>query len=353
MNNIELNNFEIDRVSYLKKKLIQIYKRKYLPKIQDYSNLLDKIIFTLEHENPNIRPYNKSNIPGGFLELKKNISTIIIPDIHARTDFLINIMFFKINGKTILEELSDNNIQIICVGDGFHAESRAVKRWQNALEEYKGDFEKHSNMDEEMRESFGVMEIVMELKNAFPDNFHFLKGNHENILNENTDGNYSFRKFALEGPMVLRFVEKFYGIDFLIKYSFFEKGLPLFALGNNFIISHCEPLKFYTKEEIIESRNNPELIINLTWTDNDAAEKDSVEKMLKYYFHSNNIKNYFYFGGHRPVYSLYNLRADGKYIQIHNPTKFIIAYIKANKPIDLNKDIIEIPDRIKEILKYY
>ncbi|MBN2546442.1 MAG: metallophosphoesterase [Spirochaetes bacterium] len=353
MKNIELNNYETDKVTYLKKKLIQIYKRKNLPKIQDYSNLLDKIIYTLEHENSEIRPYSNSNIPGGFIQLKKDISTIIIPDIHARIDFLINIMFYKVNNKTILEELSDNNMQIVCVGDGFHAESRAVKRWQIALEEYKSDFEKHSHMDEEMRESFGVMEIVMELKNSFPDNFHFLKGNHENILNENTDGNYSFRKFALEGPMVLRFVEKFYGIDFLIKYSFFEKSLPLLAMGNNFIVSHCEPLKFYTKEEIIEYKNNPELIINLTWTDNDAAEKDSVEKMLKYYFPNNNIENYLYFGGHRPVYSLYNIRANGKYVQIHNPNKFIVGFIKPKGLINLDKDIIEIPDRTKEIIKNY
>ena len=46
---------------------------------------------------------------------------------------------------------------------------------------------------------------------------------------------------------------------------------------------------------------------------------------------------------------LFNPRADGKYIQIHNPRKFVIAYIQADRDIDLESDIIEVePYKIKE-----
>jgi hypothetical protein len=47
---------------------------------------------------------------------------------------------------------------------------------------------------------------------------------------------------------------------------------------------------------------------------------------------------------------LYNLRADGKYVQIHNPNKFIIALIKPDKDIDVEKDIVEIDNNLDKIL---
>lgn len=342
------------KINFLSKKLIEIYKNKKPPIKDEYMALLDKAIKTLNNENKFIRPYAEDGLPGGFLELKKNIPTIIVPDIHARLDFIINILFYCGEGdKTILEKLLDNELQIVCVGDGFHAEARAADRWVNAFEEFKDDYQKHSNMDDEMRESFGVMQMIMELKISAPDNFHFLKGNHENILNENGDGNYPFRKFSYEGPMVLRYTEKFYGIDFLYKYSVFEKFLPLFVVGKNFIISHSEPLKFYSKNQIIEYKRNPDLIIGLTWTDNNQAGEGAVSEMLKKHFNVRNTDNLYYFGGHRPVVNLYNKRAKGKYIQIHNPSKFIIAYIKNDKEINIDQDIIEIKNNTNQILKMF
>ena len=50
----------------------------------------------------------------------------------------------------------------------------------------------------------------------------------------------------------------------------------------------------------------------------------------------------YYFGGHRPVRGLYNLRAGGRYVQIHNPGKFIIALIDVDRDINLDEDVIEI-----------
>lgn len=98
--------------------------------------------------------------------------------------------------------LSSGKLQVVCVGDGFHSESRAILRWKKALGEYTMDFIEHRAIDEEMSESLGVIIMVMKLKTAFPYFFHFLKGNHENIANENSADNRSFRKFVYEGAMV-------------------------------------------------------------------------------------------------------------------------------------------------------
>ena len=137
----------------------------------------------------------------------------------------------------------------------------------------------------------------------------------------------------------------------MLKYYIFEKNLPLLAVGKNFIVSHSEPLSLYKKDDLIEYRDNSELIKGLTWTDNNQAAKNSVSQMLNYYIESDLVDQSYYFGGHRPVPELYNPRASGRYIQIHNPNKFIIVNIKTNKEINLDEDVIELSNKIKEILK--
>ncbi|MCK4798422.1 MAG: metallophosphoesterase [Spirochaetes bacterium] len=342
-----------NKIQSLKDRLIYIYKRKDPPKLNNYLSILKKINNLLINENEDVRPLNENRISGGLIYLKQHIPTIIVPDIHARMDFFLNVMLYKDeDGITNLQKLAEHEVQIVCVGDGFHAESRAIERWKHAYEEYIDKYKKHKHIDQEMKESMSVMEMVMETKINFPDNFHFLKGNHENITNERGNGNYPFRKFAYEGPMVLYYVEEFYGNEFLSEYHNFERNLPVFAVGKNFLVSHAEPKTFYKKENIIEYRKHPEVIEGLTWTNDDMAEDNSVTRMLEHYIENNIEGKNYHFGGHRPVKKLYNKRANGKYIQIHNPAKFIIAIIMHNKDIDLDNDIIELKDNTREIIKH-
>ena len=336
----------------LKTRLLEIYSRTQPPKPDEYIKILININSILLHEDRQIRPYDSSGLPGGIIYLKKHIPTIIVPDIHARMDFFLNIIFnWDSDGETNLQKLASDKLQIICVGDGVHAEKRAVKRWAKAYKEFLGDYSVHDNMDEEIKESFGLMEMIMEVKSNYPSNFHFFKGNHENIKNEEGGGNYPFVKFSYEGPMMAYYVQKFYGEEFLEQYYQFEKNLPLFAVGKNFLVSHAEPLSFYSRERILEYRMNPDVIEGLTWTADDSADYGSVQEMLGHYIENEEERNKsYYFGGHRPVKNLYNPRAQGRYIQIHNPDKFIIARI-GEEDIDLDRDIIELENKIDEIVK--
>ncbi|MEW5816911.1 MAG: hypothetical protein AB1798_16130, partial [Spirochaetota bacterium] len=126
------------------------------------------------------------------------------------------------------------------------------------------------------------------------------------------------------------------------EYYAFEKKLPVLAVGRNFLVSHAEPQRLCTKDEVIEYQKNPAVIYALTWTADNAAEKGSVIQMLKHYLKPVELDNAVYFGGHRPVLGRYNLRADGRYVQLHNPARHIIAFIRPEEPIDLEKDIIEL-----------
>ena len=128
----------------------------------------------LTTENNKLRPYDTSGLPGGLVVLNPNIPTIILSDIHARLDYLISILFNEdILKYTILEKLALNLVQIVCVGDGVHSESRAAKRWTAAFEEYKNGYIKHKNIDGEMRESLASWKWLWNSKPFFQIIFIF------------------------------------------------------------------------------------------------------------------------------------------------------------------------------------
>lgn len=333
---------EISIFKQVKHKLIEIYSRKEPPEPDKYLKKIKKANEVLENENKKNRPYDSTNLPGGLVLIKHYIPTIIIPDLHARQDFFMNVLTFKDSaGYSNLQKLHLNMLQIVCLGDGFHSEGKGAKElWNAAYNEYKTSYARHKYMDLEMGKSLGLMEMVMEVKTAFPSNFYFLKGNHENILNERSCGNFPFKKYTHEGAMVVEYISRFYGNNFLSEYYKFEKNLPLLAVGKNIIISHAEPDTFIDRKSIIEYRNNGKVVKSLTWTRDGEAEHGSVSMMLKYYLED--PENAFYFSGHCPVKGLYKLRADGKLVQINNSVKNIIAVIKDNRKIKLEKDVIEV-----------
>lgn len=323
----------------IRETLESISRRDSLPDRADYLTLIENTITILEHEDPLLRPTDSSGLSGGLLNLKKSIPTIILPDLHGRGDFFLEVLTAPYSkNSTVLEELAKDTVQILCLGDGFHSEARGKKRWNDAFDEYTHGFKKHRAMDEEMIENLSLMEMVMQCKCAYSDNFHFLKGNHENIQNEEGNGNHRFRKFSFEGEMVREYILHFYDEEFLFTYSIFEKRLPLFAIGANFLASHAEPAHFYNKKSLINARLNHETILGLTWTNNNEAEYNSVQDMVAHYLEY--PESGVYFGGHRPVPGRFLLRAGNKYVQIHNPDKKNTVLILPDQPFNPETDII-------------
>lgn len=319
----------------------EIIRSKAVPDRTEYLALVEKVIETMEGEDSSIRPPSEYGGPGGIVNLLTGVPTIIVPDLHARREF-IGALIETGNGEgSFFELMREERLQVVCVGDGFHREVNGKERWQEAFQEYQKSYKKHKNIDEEMTESLGLMEMVIRLKTAFPRNFHFLKGNHENIGNMETGGDHPFRKFAYEGDMVKTWILQFMGEEFLKKYSRFERSLPLFAIGENFLISHAEPSSLFYPDEIRDY--DDATIHGLTWTANGEAEEGSVRSMLEYYLPDIALEDKLYFGGHRTISGKYRLRADGLYVQIHNPWKYQVVYLKPGKKINLEEDIIELP----------
>lgn len=323
------------------------------PEADIFKSILKETLTVYNSENEDIRPKDKNGFGGGLIDLRGAERAVIIPDLHARRTFLKETLLFSIDkdGVSIFERLEDKSLTVLCLGDGVHSEGAYLNRWLRAYDEYKKGFDKSTNMDMEIADSFNLMLAVMLLKIRYTDNFHFLKGNHENILNETANGNFAFAKFANEGAMTLSYFQKKYDEEILANYSKFEKELPLFVVGKNFLASHSEPGYFFTRDEIINHRDNSDLITALTWTDNYSAEEGSVDKIISYFIPENDEHTY-YFGGHRPIKDLYNKINNDRYVQIHNPRRKIICLADRDKQIDLDRDIIEIvKDEKKSIFK--
>lgn len=303
-------------------------------------------VAALREEGDSVRPQDENGEPGGLVYLVRDIPTVVVPDIHARRGLIISLMNLSLEpwgvDLRLIEALAEARGQLVFLGDYVHAEARAIDRWAEAFEEYQGAFKRHRAMDEEMTESLGVLQMVASLKDSFPLMVHGLKGNHENIANEHGEGNFPFRKFVLEGSMVAEYMDRFYGgTPFDAVYSF-EKNLPLLTVGNRFLVSHAEPLRAFAPEEIINYRGNEEVIAGLTWTGNDEASRGSVQEMLNTFLGPQIAMNGYYFGGHRPIEARYNVRAEGAYVQLHNPERYIAAVLPASGEIDLERDVEEL-----------
>ena len=323
--------------------MVTAFLRPDPPPAKGYAALADAATAVLSGEPGYLRPTDSRGLPGGLVRLDAGLPTIIVPDLHARTGFFLSLLESPLpGGWTVRDALAAGQLQILCLGDGFHAEARALDRWRAALEEYNGGYRRHAAMDQEMAESMALMEMVMLAKLSYPRHFHFLKGNHENVLNEEGGGNHPFYKFALEGDMVLGWLKKFYGDEFLARYAAFERALPLFAVGGRFLASHAEPERPYSEEEIVNARSLPDVVAGLTWTDNGAAEPGSVNELLACFLPT--VARARFFTGHRVVPNLYRERSGGAHLQIHNPNKYVIAWVMPDRDVEPSLDIGEIRD---------
>ncbi len=289
-----------------------------------------------------LRPLNAAGRPGGLVYLPPARYLVIVPDLHARVDFLRATMRSRlaVGVGSVEEDLAAGHARVVCVGDAFHAEARARERWRLAYREYVDGYAHSPAMDEEMAESFETLCEVARLQCAYPHRFHFLKGNHENIANERRDGNFPFRKFAWEGEMVREWVLRRLGEGLFRLVYTWEKSLPLAAAGDGVLVTHAEPPVALTPRQVVDAYLDPRVIAALTWTGNGEAKEGSAARTLAAFFPGRRRARVF--GGHRPVADGYALRQDGRYVQINTPDRWVVAAFTNVDEFDPELDIVDL-----------
>lgn len=317
---------------------------KALPSYDFIFSLADKACKVLLKENVSYRPQNCLGEPGSLLELP-DLPAVLVPDIHARPDFIKNILACKLPSDfcgeelTVEQALKNKIINLICVGDAVHSELYSERWGLISLEFEKGEYA-GLYMQEEMLLNISVVASLMKLKTLYPENFHFLKGNHENILNSNLGGDYAFFKYADEGEMVKAFMLKQYDEKLLNKIAKYENSLPLLAYGSNYVVSHAEPAGAYSREELIDAKFEEGVVEGLIWTRNGQVTEPTALAIMNKLLGKKEAKKSLYFAGHRPVRGTYNLRQDGRLVQIHNPRAQNIFLVDNKRKFDFSKDII-------------
>ncbi|MCQ2242448.1 metallophosphoesterase [Treponema sp.] len=336
-----------EQLLLFRQQLQKIVESQSFPKESEFQFFLDRAITVLENEDPSYRPLNLRGNSGGLLDFTASeLPVIIVPDIHGRADFLLKLMDSKINSdSSVLENLNEGKVTVICVGDAVHGEIRAYERWVKSFKDWQMDVYAGPSMQEEMKENIAVWQIIMMLKNQFPEYFHFLKGNHENVTNETGHGNHSFRKFVSEGQMCCDFIRQVYGDAVLHLISLWEKALPLCAVFSSFCVSHAEPYEVYSRDQVINcyEEKNLHVVEGLTWTRNDEVFDNTCKKNLKKLNSKAKCSGVLWFGGHRPVKDAnYFLRQKGAYLQLHNPDEMNVAYVVPGNKFNPDEDVIGI-----------
>ena len=349
-------------------------KHQKLPSKKKILDAAKRALFVLDTEESSYRErIPGTDVAGGLLDFRalderggangasSALATIIVPDIHARPEFIYNILNcdlskiaarlglakgspLAMDGAKVVDALEESKVRVICVGDILHAEGRAKERWAASLSAFEGGACDSPPMREEMAEGLAALLAVMKAKYLWPKNFHCLKGNHENIANERGEGNFPFRKFASEGQMVFEFMKAVYGKEVLDAVYEFEKALPLCACAGNFFVSHAEPMDFYSREELVAAPLDERTVYGLTWTANDEARLGGVDKILTALCKPPKGVEARAIGGHRPVPENYLERQGGLYVQIHNPKKQNIAVVMPDKTFDPNDGIMTVEE---------
>jgi hypothetical protein len=325
-----------------------------LPSREELGRLVAAALEAQAAEGPQLRPRDASGLPGGLL-LLHSLPTVLVPDLHGRAPFLRAVLGWTPPGAkgALRELLAAGEAQLLCLGDLFHTEvGSAPRRWREALREYLSGWAERRAMDEEMALCLAAARAVLECKIAYPASFHCLKGNHDNIADEEGHGDHPFYKFAAEGEMVASWFEAAYGRELLDAYRRFELGLPVLAAGERFVASHAEPAFALGPEDAIEYRSRPDVVEALIWTANDAAAPGSVAASMARILAARDgaaglaaegaSRGTLWFGGHRPVDGRYALRAGGLYVQFHDPAAWRVAYLLPGRDPDPDRDILDV-----------
>jgi len=314
------------------------------------NELIDGAIEGLESDSREVRPRSSDGKPGGLVRVKSPW-TLIVPDLHARGDLLVDLLESRLParpGTRIIELIIQGQLSMICLGDIPHSEGKqAAMRWSKAgeyaLANPDKDHGENPYLREEMSLSMHALALVMSLKIELGNGFHCLKGNHDNLGNLEDGGDFPFHKYGMEGILGAGWFFSVYGAKAMEKIRRYERLLPLVACGRTYCASHAEPAFPLGYGDILNYGSRPEVVQALIWTDNGDALSGAARQCLKALLYPDQAEESLgskpssstmawagelrWIAGHRPVSGAYALRAEGRVVQIHNPQRRQAAWV--------------------------
>lgn len=202
-------SLSVERLDILKR-IREIYQGpiEILPPDEALSQIRD--INKLLSDEP-YREKNSLGEPGSLIDLPQEKSTVIIGDLHAQIDNLLKIL----SENSFLEGLEKDTVNLIILGDATHSEI------DNQLE----------NMDS----SVLIMDIIFRLKQRFPNNVFYIRGNHDSFDPEISKNGVS------QGVLLRRHLLKLRSEEYVAEMENFFRLLPYVAKCEQFVVCHGGP----------------------------------------------------------------------------------------------------------------
>jgi hypothetical protein len=174
--------------------------------------------------------------PGGVLELPDNVTPILVGDLHARIDNLLTIL----SENAFLDSLEKGTAALIILGDAVHPEEPGRLN--------------------EMESSLLMMDLIFRLKLRFPDQVHYLIGNHDSFLHE------IMKQGIPQGLLWEKQVLSSRGEAYKTELELFYQLSPLLVLAKDFIACHAGPARRKISRQIlVDVHQFPDIVHDMTW----------------------------------------------------------------------------------------
>ncbi|MFW5720229.1 MAG: metallophosphoesterase, partial [Candidatus Dojkabacteria bacterium] len=272
--------------------------------------------------------------------------TVVVSDIHSRPDFILNLLHYERQGRSVFELLKSREINIVFVGDFSHSELMGdwLIRKNGAV--YVRDYEE---LLPEMTGSLAVLKMFCDLKTRFPNCVHGVRGNHDDVLGRILGAEYG--KGGVHQSEIARYwLEKRFGAEFITQIAGFEDNLPLLVDAGDFVITHAAPGQVLTRKAI----ENRTCTAELTWTENRPAKAGSggltEQELLQNIIGTlSNLgkktgSGIRWVAGHRPTEGEipYRRQANDMFMQVNSPIDQIVMILPTQRRFNPTKDVVDV-----------
>ena len=157
------------------------------------------------------RPTDSRGQPGGIIELPPDLTPVIMGDLHANLDNLLNVL----THDRFLDDLERGKGSVIILGDAVHLEEGPDLT--------------------EMDTSALIMDVIFKFMLAFPRTFIYVRGNHDSFSHDVTKEGVS------QGRAWRRRLEELRGSEYVEAMEEFYDRLPYVVASDDFVACHAGP----------------------------------------------------------------------------------------------------------------
>nr|CRH06936.1 conserved protein of unknown function [Candidatus Magnetococcus massalia] len=182
------------------------------------------------------RPLDEHGQPGALVELPEGLEPVIIGDLHAQVENLLQILTWG----GLLKGLQEGRSALVILGDAVHSE-----------------------LDGEMAcmaQSMVMMDLIFGLMLLYPGQVFYLKGNHDGFDRR------IMKAGVAQGLLWRESLRKKRGEAYLTAMERLYAQLPLVAVGRELLCCHASPpIARVDKPMIINAQAYPGLVNELLW----------------------------------------------------------------------------------------